>query len=86
MAKIIYANVRDSKLIGTIADVPADEAHQLVRTGQARIPTDAELAAAAPAAPVAETPAPASTPPATESEADTDDAKPGTGRRATAKP
>lgn len=61
MAKVIYANVRDSKLIGTIADLPDDDAQRLVRTGQARVPSGEELAAhdAASATP---TEAPAETP------------------------
>lgn len=36
MARIVYANVRDSKLIGTEADLDEDQAQRLVRTGQAR--------------------------------------------------
>lgn len=34
--KIVYANMRNSKLNGKTADVPDAEALQLIRTGQAR--------------------------------------------------
>ncbi|WP_047888539.1 hypothetical protein [Rhodococcus sp. ARP2] len=46
--KIIYANVRDSSLIGSIAELPDDEASRLISTGQARKATEEELGAAEP--------------------------------------